>query len=203
MRYGRALVIFLFAMTLSDRGYGQWGGFAQGVADAQQRDLERKHQLQMQREAEQTALEIARIQAQSRAAQTAQPVQAQALYWESGNAFVSGCAASLEKAEQPATETETDIFNAVACIGFLRGLEEGMNLGIQFSDANTKVVSPRPWCTPENATTIQAGLVLLKYIRAHPETAHQRTVLLALYAYRDAFSCDTSSKPNSGLASAH
>ena len=61
MKYVRGLIVLIFAMTLSIRGYGQWGGVAQGIADAQERDLERQHQLQMQRDAEKTALEIARI----------------------------------------------------------------------------------------------------------------------------------------------
>jgi|SRR5947207_184633 len=197
----RHVAVFVLVMA-SSFAYAQLGAAAGGFADAQVRDLERKHQLQMQREAEQNALEIARIQAQSRAVQQPQPAPPQAPYWESGNSFLSGCAASLEKAEQPNSETEADILNAVACIGFLRGLEEGMNLGVQFS-VNTKVVSPRPWCMPEHATAIQAGVVLVKYIRAHPETAHERTVVLALYAYRDAFSCDASGKENSAVSVAH
>jgi len=57
------------------------------------------------------------------------------------------------------------------------------------SEANTRSASPQPWCMPENGTSIQAGRALVKYIQAHPETAHQRTVLLALFAYREAFPC--------------
>ena len=158
-----------------------------GFEQAQQQDLERKHALQMHREAEQYALELARIQAQSKAAQ---PIQAQPL-WESGNAFLQHCAASLQKADQPNTQSDSELFEGIACSGFLRGLEEGVSFGVQFAEANTKSASPQPWCMPENGTSVQAGRVLVKYIQAHPETAHQRTVLLALFAYREAFPCQS------------
>jgi len=101
-----------------------------GFEQAQQQDLERKHALQMQREAEQYALELARIQAQSKAAQ---PIQAQPL-WESGNAFLQHCAASLQKADQPNTQTDSELFEGITCSGFLRGLEEGVSFGVQFAE---------------------------------------------------------------------
>ncbi len=53
--------VLVLVVTLSSLGYGQIGAAVAGYNEAQERDLERKHQLQMQREAEQTALEIARI----------------------------------------------------------------------------------------------------------------------------------------------
>ncbi len=192
MRYAKPLGVLIFATTLSSLVYGQLGAAAGGFADAQQRELERQHQLQMQREDEQTALEIARIQAQNRAAQAAQQQPVQPPYfWESGNAFLQGCAASLEKAEQPNTETNAEMDAVIACSSFLRGLIEGTNLGVQFAQANTKATSPQPRCMPENVTPIQSGLVLVKYVRAHPETAHQKTVLLSLLALREAFACKT------------
>src|SRR5258708_19009487 len=113
MTCAKALGVLMFATALSTLGYAQLGGFAQGVADAQQRDLERQHQLQMQREAEQTALEIARIQAQSQAAQKTQPSPSQTFYYETGNAFLRDCATNLEKYAQATqlTNAEASMLN--------------------------------------------------------------------------------------------
>lgn len=176
----------ILTLMCGNLAYGQLGAAAGGFAQAQQQDLERKHQLEMQREADQTALESARIQAQNKATQPAQP---QALFWESGNAFLQVCASSFDKADALDTQTNTEIVYGVACMNFLRGLDEGVSFGIQFADVNSKQQSPSPWCMPDNVTAIQAGRILVKYIRAHPETSNQRTSLLALYAYRDAFPC--------------
>jgi len=181
----KQIIALVFAIC-STLAYGQLGQAAGAYAQAQQQDEERKHQLQMQREAERAALEIARIQTQSRAAQAAQP---QIFLWESGNAFLQVCASSFDKADALAAQTNTEIVNGVACMSFLRGLDEGVSFGVQFADVSSKQQSPSPWCTPDNATTVQGGRILVKYIRAHPETSNQRTSLLALYAYRDAFPC--------------
>jgi hypothetical protein len=180
------ITITLVLAVSSTLAYGQLGAAAGGFAQAQQQDLERKHQLEMQREADQTALEIARIQAQKKAAQIAQP---QTFLWESGNAFLQVCAGSFDRADSPTSQTDTEVINGVACMSFLRGLDEGVNFGIQFADMSTKQQSPSPWCTPDNVTAVQGGRILVKYIRAHPETSNQRTSVLALYAYRDAFPC--------------
>ena len=108
----RLIALGLLSTTL---GYGQLGAAVGGFNDAQERDLERKHQLQMQREAEQTALEIARLQAQARAA--AQPSVEAVAFWQSGNEFVRGCAAGLEKA----TLTDSEAANVVACTYWFHG----------------------------------------------------------------------------------
>lgn len=163
--------------------YGQLGAAAAGYAQAQQEDIQRKHELEMQRQANATALEIARIQAQ----RSAQPAQ-QSFPWESGNSFLQSCAASLDKADQPNSQTEVEIVNGIACVSFLRGLEDGAQVGVQFAAPNSPQVA-KLWCTPDGVTSVQAGRVLAKYIRAHPETAHQRTALLATYAFREAFNC--------------
>lgn len=163
------------------------GGVAQGIANAQAQDLQRKHELQMQREAEQYALELARIQAQSKTTQA--PTAPTAPFWESGNAFLAGCAPGFEKADQPSTQTDIEVVGLLACIGFLHGVTDGMILGTSFANGATNTTSPAPWCMPPTATAIQVGRVLVKYIRAHPETAHESPSVLALYAFRDAFPC--------------
>jgi hypothetical protein len=164
----------------------------QTSADTQTLLIDAEYQLQMQREADQTALEIARIQAQSQAAQKPQPPPSQDFYYESGNAFLRDCATNLEKYAQatPLTNAEASLLNE--CAGFLPGFNEGVNLGVQFSAGETKIQLSQPWCTPETGTGAQLGLVLVKYIRAHPETAHLRTTVLASLAYFEAFPCKIS-----------
>ncbi len=75
------------------------------------------------------------------------------------------------------------------CAGFLRGFNEGVNLKVQLSAGATKIQLSQPWCTLETGTDVQLGLVLVKYIRAHSETAHLRTTVLASLAYFEAFAC--------------
>ena len=183
----KSVVMAFILAASSTLACGQVGQAAGAYAQAQQQDQERKRQLELQREAEQNALELARIQAQNRGAQVAQP---QVFLGESGNAFLQVCASSFDKADAPATQTDAELVNGVGCMSFLRGLDEGVSVGIQFADVSTKQQSPLPWCTPDNVTPVQAGRILVKYIRTHPETSNQRTSLLALYAYGDAFPCE-------------
>jgi hypothetical protein len=64
--------VIVIVLLLCGAGYGQLGAAVGGFNDAQERHLERKHQLQMQREAEQTALEIARRMGRSIRRRTSQ-----------------------------------------------------------------------------------------------------------------------------------
>ncbi len=81
------------------------------------------------------------------------------------------------------------------CAGFLRGFNEGVNLKVQLSAGATKIQLSQPWCTLETGTDVQLGLVLVKYIRAHSETAHLRTTVLASLAYFEAFACQGKTRP--------
>ncbi len=100
-----------------------------------------------------------------------------------GNAFLQVCEASLGRPEQQIAPTGAGTVEMSQCGMFLLGLEEGMNLGVQFAEASTRTTSPQPWCMPENGDAVQAARVLVKYIRANPETAHERTALLGLFAF--------------------
>src|SRR6266567_4602376 len=169
--------VLVLVVTLSSLGYGQIGAAVAGYNEAQERDLERKHQLQMQREAEQTALEIARIQAQAQARASAQQQPAEAiLFWQSGNEFIRGCA-DVEK--QPSALTNYEAENVIACVYWLRGVLEGVSLGVQF-DAVGNAFMHAPWSLPDNATPFQAAQVLVKYIRQHPEIAQKPTIDLTM-----------------------
>jgi len=188
----------IFATILSIRGYGQWGGFAQGVADAQQRDLERQHQLQMQREAEQTALKIARIQAQNAAARVNDiNASAQTMAKDvssSGNNFLEICSS----VEIPADKMgAADLANMNRCQGFMEGLRDGVGVAaavIQHSNPKLNLkgsISDLGICFPDEVNLLQVIRVVLKYVREHPEQAHSPSAVLVFTADLQAFPCAT------------
>jgi hypothetical protein len=198
MKYVRGLVILIFA-TMSVRGHGQWGGFAQGVAEAQQRDLERQHQLQMQREADQTALEIARLQAQNAAARAndISSASAQTLAKDvsaSGNNFLEICS-SLEI--PPDKMNAADLANMHRCEGFMQGLRDGVAVAtavIRNSKPGINLngsISDLGICVPDQVNLLQVIRVAVKYIRDHPEQAHLPSAALVFTADLQAFPCAT------------
>ena len=196
MRYGRPLGILIFAILVSIRGYGQLGGLAQGIADAQERDLERRHQLQMQREAEQTALAIARIQAQNAAARTGDmsaSIQTMAKdVSASGNDFLEVCS-SVEI--PPEKVNAADLANMHRCQGFIQGLRDGVavatavihqsNPSLNFKGS----IADLGICFPDGVNLPQVIRVVLKYIREHPEQSHLPSAALVFTADLQAFPC--------------
>jgi hypothetical protein len=199
MRYARVLGLLVFATTLTIRGYGQWGGVAQGIADAQQRDLERQHQLQMQREAEQTALQIARIQAQSAAARANDiSASSQTLAKDissSGNNFLEICS-SLDI--PPDKMNAADLVNMHRCEVFMQGLRDGVAVAtavIRNSNPSANLkgsISDLGICVPDQVDLLQVIRVSIKYIRDHPEQAHLPSAALVFTADLQAFPCAVS-----------
>lgn len=98
--------------------------------------------------------------------------------WTSGNDFVQRCA-DIDKPTSALTHNEG--INVIGCVYWVKGVLEGVNLGAQF-DAVGNTLMHEPWAMPDKATTGQAVQVLLKYIRQHPETAHEATVFLMMRA---------------------
>jgi hypothetical protein len=197
MKYVRGLIVLIFAMTLSIRGYGQWGGVAQGIADAQERDLERQHQLQMQRDAEKTALEIARIQAQNATARAndISTASAQTLAKDvsaSGNNFLEICS-SLDIS--PDKMNAADVANMHRCEGFMQGLRDGVAVATAvIRNSNPSVtlkgsISDLGICVPDQVNLLQIIRVAIKYIRDHPEQAHLPSAALVFTADLQAFPC--------------
>jgi hypothetical protein len=109
----------------------------------------------------------------------------------SGNAFQRLCTV-IDKTDP---ETNVDIEHAVACIGYVEGVVQGISEEANYAHAMTNQEPPRPFCLPENSDNGQLIRVVLKYIRNHPEKAHLQTSLLATLALRDAFPCATHSAP--------
>jgi Rap1a immunity proteins len=106
----------------------------------------------------------------------------------SGNAFVRFCSA-IEKGE---LTTREDLRNTVACVAYVEGVVQGVNVEIAYSKTTTGNEPNIP--LPDTAENGQIVKVTLKYIRNHPEEAHKPTASLQLEALREAFPCH-SKKP--------
>jgi len=192
----RHLAIFVVVMV-SSLGYAQLGAAAGGFAEAQERDLERKHQLQMQREAEQTALEIARMQAQNARATDISSASAQTLAKDvsaSGNNFLEICS-SLEMS--PDKMNIADLANRQRCGAFIQGLRDGVAVAtavIRNSNPSANLkgsISDLGICVPDQVDIMQVIRVALKYIRDQPEQAHLPSAALVFTANLQAFPCAT------------
>src|ERR1043166_8216677 len=90
-----------------------------------------------------------------------------------GNSFLLVCNDAVDK---PASTNPVEAFHTGMCIGFITGLDEGLTLITAVRN------EPLPYCQPSEVTTAQLLRIVLKYIKDHPEIAHQRTELLALKA---------------------
>jgi len=106
---------------------------------------------------------------------------------ESGNAFLATCSV----VEKPKTSSEKwndlDFLHAGMCEGYMDGLANG--IGVAASKAGTSVRDSWSFCLPAEVTAEQEIRIVLKYIREHPEQAHELTVNLAIWALQTAFPC--------------
>ena len=170
-----------------------------GFAQAQEQDLQRKHQLQMQREAAQYAQELARIQAQNAAARandiSSASAQTSANAMDvaaSGTNFLELCS-SVEIS--PDKMNVADLANMHRCQGFMEGLRDGIGVAaavIQHSNPSLNLkgsISDLGICFPDEASLLQVIRVVLKYIREHPEQAHLPSAVLVFSADLQAFPC--------------
>ena len=105
--------------------------------------------------------------------------------WDSGNAFLQRCRAA-EKATSDMTSSELVSVNN--CISYVNGLDEGIKLEITFLNESGRP-QVLPYCVPVGVKRGQPFLVLLKYIRENPATAHESTAILFGRAMKDAFPC--------------
>lgn len=92
-----------------------------------------------------------------------------------GNELLQDCEAS----EDDPNYWQKDMF----CLGYIAGVIEGWNT------AQAQYAEKPMTCTPTGLTHRQAGLVVLKYMRAHPEELHEAARSLIFRAIYDAFPC--------------
>jgi len=210
----KRLAAFVIVM-ISSFAYAQLGQAAGGFADAQQRDLERRQQLQMQREAQQYASALARLQAQNAAALSASSQTLAKDISASGNNFLEICA-SVEI--PPDKMNAADVANMYRCQGFMLGLRDGAGLILQLVQQSTPNPNPKGEisdfgiCIPDEVSVLQAIRVVLKYIREHPEQAHLQSATLvfaadltsvSLCGRYDSAACSKAMKQRATLFSLH
>ena len=106
----------------------------------------------------------------------------------SGNAFVRLCSA-IDKDGRTDREAKLNM----ACIGYVSGVVDGVFWEVAFVGAKGSKEPPKPYCLPENTENGQLIRIVMKYIRNHPEEAHQKTAFLIFNALGEAFPCK--SKP--------
>ena len=106
--------------------------------------------------------------------------------YTSGNAFSRLCSV-LER--EP--KTHSDAENIYACIAFVHGVLDGVLTEIEYSQAVMNVKPPSPFCLPkEGVENGQMVKIVLKYIRNHPEQAHDSGSQMVLQGLMDAFPCN-------------
>jgi hypothetical protein len=115
--------------------------------------------------------------------------QAQPDITSSGNDFVASCSLIEKPSEQL---TEVDFLKLGTCWGFMQGLEEGIGLSFAVVNKGEGSIADLGICFPSEGTvtTEQSTRVVLKYIREHPEKAHERTATLVVLAMKNAFPCN-------------
>jgi Rap1a immunity proteins len=107
-----------------------------------------------------------------------------ALDSQNGSELLEECQ-YLEKPESERTRLE--LIKELRCISYIDGVNDGYFVGRSFATHGPKT------CRPENVTLGQLGLVVLKYLRAHPERLRERKILLVLDAMFESFPCEKDS----------
>jgi len=67
--------------------------------------------------------------------------------------------------------THLDAANIMSCISFVEGVVQGIGLGVKYAESIAGRKLYRPFCIPEDASKSQLVIVVLKFIRNHPEKA--------------------------------
>jgi len=104
---------------------------------------------------------------------------------ESGNAFLTQCELVLDRSSM---KEKGDPVDAGECFGYVVGVNHGVRMAYDI------VGQPQPYCLPDGVTHGQMMRVLIKFIKDHPEKAHQPTVGLEIESFMDAFPCKQPSK---------
>ncbi|MBZ5686683.1 MAG: hypothetical protein LAP86_16760 [Acidobacteriia bacterium] len=115
------------------------------------------------------------------------PVNAQkANISTSGNRFLEICSA-LDK--PTAQLDEMDFLNAGICEGYMLGLDDGVGMSFAVVKNASGSMEDLGACVPPEVELRQTVHIVLKYIKEHPEQAHERTATLVVLATKSAFPC--------------
>jgi hypothetical protein len=102
--------------------------------------------------------------------------------------FSEICAA-IDKKTELDTYSQEDVFNVGYCLGWMKGLTEGIKVAELKDRVDEKY---RIFCPPVESSTAQNVHVVKKFIADHPEKEHVLTVVIAATALGDAFPCKES-----------
>jgi hypothetical protein len=102
----------------------------------------------------------------------------------SGNAFLRLCSAVDKE-----NKTSTEWMWVTGCTGFVSGFTDGVKFGTQYAEDKAGKKVPGLFCLPGEVENGQIIRIILKYIRDHPEEAHQPTSFLLVDALRRSFPC--------------
>jgi hypothetical protein len=86
-------------------------------------------------------------------------------------------------------KTSTELTWVMACTGFVNGFAEGVTFGTAYAADKAGKKVPGLFCRPVEVENGQIIRILLKYIRDHPEEAHEKTEWLLVAALRTALPC--------------
>jgi len=111
----------------------------------------------------------------------------------SGNRYLEVCSST----EKPQTQlNEMDFLNLGLCHGFMLGFNDGVGTAISILQLNDSSLSylknsmeDIKICYPEGVENGQLIRLVLKYIRDHPEQAHEPAAVLVVKAELNAFPC--------------
>jgi hypothetical protein len=104
--------------------------------------------------------------------------------YDSGNAFLRICS-TVEKEQRTVAETQ----HALECMFYIAGFVQGVEIGNTATKVQKQIQAPMPFCRPDNVENAQLVKIVLKYIRENPEDAHQPTMMVAMWAFQNAFPC--------------
>jgi len=111
----------------------------------------------------------------------------------SGNRYLEICSSN----EKPQAQlNEMDFLNLGLCQGFMLGFHDGIGTAIAILQLNDSSLSylknsmeDIKICTPAGVENGQLIRVVMKYIRDHPEQAHEPAAVLVVKAELNAFPC--------------
>jgi hypothetical protein len=81
--------------------------------------------------------------------------------------------------------------NSIACISYVAGFVDGVNVHTGFAAYKMKQKMPKLFCLPEGVEDGQLVRIVLKFVRNNPEDAHRRTEVLIARALRESYLCQS------------
>lgn len=89
----------------------------------------------------------------------------------------------LEFCTSPTDKTDVEFGKNTLCLGYLNGIADLHDILVILGDKLPL------WCPPENVTVGQAEMVVIKYLKEHPEDLHLVAGSQVANAFMSAFPC--------------